>query len=135
LATHPARRLIGYVSRIWCPSASRPSIRRRWPVTRREAEAAIYIDVNGLLHLPTMAKTGKEIRVELSLSSIAPEDDRGGPYVLAIVRDVTEQSRAEEFDAHLLRHLSREELISEPNTTLLLDVTSGPTYRSRKRKR
>jgi hypothetical protein len=82
-----------------------------------------------------MAKTSKEIRVELSLSSIAPADNRGGPYVLALVRDGTEQNRAEKFDAQLLRHLSREELISEPDTTLLLDVTSGPTYRSKKHKR
>lgn len=81
-----------------------------------------------------MAKRGKEIRVDLSLSAIAPKDDRGGPYVLAYVGDVPEQNRAEELDAQLLSRLSHQELISEPDTTLL-DGTSGPTYRSRKRKR
>lgn len=73
--------------------------------------------------------------MQLSLNSIGPEDDRSGPYVLACVGDVPEQNRAEELDVQLLSRLSHQEFISEPDTTLLLDVTSGPTYRSRKRKR
>jgi PAS domain S-box-containing protein len=76
-----------------------------------------YIDANKLLDLPALAKTGEEIRVEMSLSPIAPEDGRGGPYVLAIVRDITERNRAEEFAAQLLRHLSGEP-VSESNTTV-----------------
>jgi PAS domain S-box-containing protein len=77
-----------------------------------------YTEANKLLDLPAVAKSGKEIRVELSLSPIGEE---GGPaeengsssYVLAIVRDITERNRAEEFAAQLLRHLSGEAL-SEP---------------------
>jgi PAS domain S-box-containing protein len=83
-----------------------------------------YIDANKLLDLPAVAKTGEEIRVELSLSPIAPEDDRGGPYVLAIVRDITERNRAEEFAAQLLRHLSGE-LVPESNTPVP-DVSLDP---------
>lgn len=82
-----------------------------------------YIDANRLLDLPALTKTGKEIRVELSLSPIGPADESGGPYVLAIVRDVTERNRAEEFAAQLLRHLSGE-LVSEPRT--LPDVSPEP---------
>ena len=74
-----------------------------------------YIDANRLLDLPAVAKTGKQIRVELSLSPIGPADDNGARYVLAIVRDVTERNRAEEFAAQLLRHLSGE-LVIEPGT-------------------
>ena len=77
-----------------------------------------YIDANKLLDLPALAKTGEEVRVEISLSPIAPEDGRGGPYVLAIVRDITERNRAEEFAAQLLRHLSGEPAVSAPNTTV-----------------
>jgi hypothetical protein len=47
--------------------------------------------------LPALTKTGEEIRVEISLSPIGPKDESGGPYVLAIVRDVTERNRAEEL--------------------------------------
>jgi PAS domain S-box-containing protein len=82
-----------------------------------------FVDANRLLDLPALAKTGKEIRVELSLSPIAPEDESGGPYVLAIVRDITERNRAEEFAAQLLRHLSGEAL-SESVT--LPEVSSEP---------
>ena len=67
-----------------------------------------YIDANKLLDLPALAKTGEEIRVELSLSPIAPRNGNGGPYILAIVRDVTMRNRAEEYAARLLRHLSGE---------------------------
>jgi PAS domain S-box-containing protein len=76
-----------------------------------------YVDANRLLDLPALAKTGKEIRVELSLSPLEPADDSSGLLVLAIVRDVTERNRAEEFAAQLLRHLSGE-LVSESNTTV-----------------
>lgn len=44
---------------------------------------------------------------------------------VAIVRDVTERNRAEEFAAQLLRHLSVE-LVSEPDITLLPNVASEP---------
>jgi DNA-binding CsgD family transcriptional regulator len=82
-----------------------------------------YIDANRLLDLPALAKAGKEIRVEMSLSPVGPEDERGGPYVLAIVRDITERNRAEEFAAQLLRHLSGEP-VSESGT--LPEVSSEP---------
>jgi len=82
-----------------------------------------FVDANRLLDVPALAKTGKEIRVELSLSPIAPEDESGGPYVLAIVRDITERNRAEEFAAQLLRHLSGEP-VSESVT--LPEVSSKP---------
>ncbi len=72
-----------------------------------------YIDANKLLDLPALAKTGEEIRVELSLSPIAPRDGNGGPYILAIVRDVTMRNRAEEYAARLLRHLSGEPVLAE----------------------
>jgi PAS domain S-box-containing protein len=74
-----------------------------------------YIDANKLLDLPALAKTGEEIRVELSLSPIAPRDGNGGPYILAIVRDVTVRNRAEEYAARLLRHLSGEPVLAEPD--------------------
>jgi DNA-binding CsgD family transcriptional regulator len=83
-----------------------------------------YIDANRLLDLPAVAKTGKEIRVEMSLSPIGPENGSDGPYVLAIVRDITERNRAEEFAAQLLRHLSGE-LVPEPGATLP-DVSLEP---------
>jgi PAS domain S-box-containing protein len=78
-----------------------------------------YTEANKVLDLPAVAKSGEEIRVELSLSPIGEE---GGPaeengsssYVLAIVRDITERNRAEEFAAQLLRHLSGEAL-SDPD--------------------
>jgi PAS domain S-box-containing protein len=76
-----------------------------------------YTESNKLLDLPAVAKGGKEIRVELSLSPIGEEGPAGrhgrSSYVLAIVRDITERNRAEEFAAQLLRHLSGE-AISEP---------------------
>lgn len=62
----------------------------------------------------------------VSLSPVA-SDERGGPYVLDIVRDVTERIRAEKFATQLLRHLSGK-LISEPETEIstLPDVVSEP---------
>jgi ATP/maltotriose-dependent transcriptional regulator MalT len=82
-----------------------------------------YIDANRLLDLPALAKSGKEIRVEMSLSPVGPEGESGGPYALAIVRDITERNRAEEFAAQLLRHLSGEP-VSESVT--LPEVSSEP---------
>ncbi|MCA1729858.1 MAG: PAS domain S-box protein [Actinobacteria bacterium] len=76
-----------------------------------------YIDANKLLDLPAVTRTGKEIRVELSLSPLEPVDDSSGLLVLAIVRDITERNRVEELAAQLLRHLSGE-LVSESNTTV-----------------
>ncbi len=77
-----------------------------------------YTEANRLLDLPAVAKGGKEIRVELSLSPIREEGPAEGngssSYVLAIVRDITERNRAEEFAAQLLRHLSGEAL-SDPD--------------------
>ena len=60
-----------------------------------------YIDSHTPLDVPALHKTGKEIkeiRVELSLSSITPtyESKSEGRFVLAVVRDVTEGKRAEE---------------------------------------
>lgn len=85
-----------------------------------------YIDANKLLDLPAVAKSGREIRVELSLSPIigGPAEGNGGSsYVLAIVRDITDRNRAEEFAAQLLRHLSGE-TVSEPEP--LPDVSREP---------
>ena len=84
-----------------------------------------YLDANKLLDLPAVAKSGKLIRVELSLSPVAAKDASGGPYVLAIVRDITERNRAEEFAAQLLRHLSGEQPVTEPDAALA-DVSSEP---------
>src|SRR5215204_4032687 len=57
-----------------------------------------YIDPPNQLELPALRKGGKEIHVELSLSSIGLGDDADGGerYVLAIVRDITKRKRAEE---------------------------------------
>ena len=41
----------------------------------------LYVDTNRLLGLAAVAKTGKKIRVEVYLSTVTPEHDRGGPYV------------------------------------------------------
>ncbi len=89
----------------------------------RETGRGRYIDANKLLDLPALAKTGEEIRVELSLSPIASRDGSGGTYILAIVRDVTMRNRAEEYAAELLRHLSGEP-VSQPDT--LPEVSSEP---------
>ncbi len=47
--------------------------------------------------------------MEMYLSPIAPGNESGGPYMLAIVHDITERNRAKEFSAQLLRHLSLRE--------------------------
>jgi PAS domain S-box-containing protein len=57
-----------------------------------------YIDSHEVLELPALTKSGEEIYVELSLSPIGlvGATDGGRPFVLAIIRDVTERKRAEE---------------------------------------
>ena len=57
-----------------------------------------YIDSRRLLELPALTKSGEEIYVELSLSTIGLVDDTNGGrrFVLAIVRDVTERKWPEE---------------------------------------
>jgi PAS domain S-box-containing protein len=57
-----------------------------------------YIDSHRPLELPAISKGGKEVYVELSLSSIGPEGemDSNERFVLAIIRDITERKRMEE---------------------------------------
>ncbi len=57
-----------------------------------------YIDSRTVLDLPALRKTGEEIRIEMTLSTISPVHDSGseGRFVLAIIRDVTERKRMEE---------------------------------------
>jgi PAS domain S-box-containing protein len=57
-----------------------------------------YIDSHRPLELPAIGKGGKEVYVELSLSSIGPEGemDSNELFVLAIIRDITERKRMEE---------------------------------------
>jgi PAS domain S-box-containing protein len=74
----------------------------------RETGDGPYIGANKLLDLPALLKNGKEIRVEISLSPIESAEGGSGPYVLAIIRDVTERNRAEALAAQLLGHLSGE---------------------------
>jgi len=83
-----------------------------------------YIDANRLLDLRTRASREGNLSGTVSLSPVA-SDERGGPYVPAIVRDITERNRAEKLATQLLRHLSGE-LISEPDISLLPDVVSEP---------
>jgi PAS domain S-box-containing protein len=57
-----------------------------------------YIDSHRPLELPAIRKGGKEVYVELSLSSIGPDGkiDSNERFVLAIIRDITERKRMEE---------------------------------------
>jgi PAS domain S-box-containing protein len=57
-----------------------------------------YIDSHRPLELPAIRKGGKEVYVELSLSSIDPGGgiDANERFVLAIIRDITERKRMEE---------------------------------------
>jgi PAS domain S-box-containing protein len=57
-----------------------------------------YIDSDEPLDLPALRKTGEEIRIEMTLSPISPvhDDSKDGPFVLAVIRDVTERKRAQE---------------------------------------
>jgi PAS domain S-box-containing protein len=96
-----------------------------------------YIDANKPLDLPAVAKSGREIRVDLSLSPIGGEGGEeaaegngssSSSYVLAIVRDITERNRTQEFAAQLLRHLSGEEMAasSDGPEALLPDISHEP---------
>jgi PAS domain S-box-containing protein len=65
----------------------------------RETGRGVYVDSHRLLELPAVRKGGEEIRVEMSLSPIAPVRDLGeadGRLVLAIARDVTERKALQE---------------------------------------
>jgi PAS domain S-box-containing protein len=57
-----------------------------------------YIESHKPLELPAIRKGGKEVYVELSLSSIWPEGgiDTNERFVLAIIRDISERKRIEE---------------------------------------
>jgi PAS domain S-box-containing protein len=68
-----------------------------------------YIDPPSHLELPALRKGGKEIHVELSLSSIGLGDDADGSerYVLAIVRDITKRKQAEEEIRRLTEDLEK----------------------------
>ena len=57
-----------------------------------------YIDSHRPLELPAIRKGGKEVYVELSLSSIGPDGkiDSNERFVLAIIRDITERKQMEE---------------------------------------
>lgn len=52
-----------------------------------------YVESQIPLDLPALTKAGDEIRIEMTLSPIDGADGR--PYVLAIIRDVTDRKRAE----------------------------------------
>jgi PAS domain S-box-containing protein len=69
-----------------------------------------YIDLPNQVVLPALRKGGKEIHVELSLSSIGLVDDADGSerYVLAIVRDITKRKRAEEEVRRLTEDLEKQ---------------------------
>jgi PAS domain S-box-containing protein len=66
-----------------------------------------YIDSHRPLELPAIGKGGKEVYVELSLSSIGPEGeiDSNERFVLAIIRDITERKRMEEEVSQLNKDL------------------------------
>ena len=68
-----------------------------------------YVDSNKLLDVPAVAKTGEDIRVKLSLSSIRSAEglDDERRFVLALVRDVSERKRAEEEIRRLNEDLGR----------------------------
>ena len=57
-----------------------------------------YIDSHRPLELPAISKGGKEVYIELSLSSIGPEGqmDSKERFVLAIIRDITQRKRMED---------------------------------------
>jgi PAS domain S-box-containing protein len=68
-----------------------------------------YIDSHRPLELPAIRKGGKEVYVELSLSSIGPEGemDSNERFVLAIIRDITERKRMEEEVRRLNKDLEK----------------------------
>src|ERR671910_3035586 len=68
-----------------------------------------YIDSHRPLELPAIRKGGKEVYVELSLSSIDPGGgiDANERFVLAIMRDITERKRMEEEVRQLNKELEK----------------------------
>jgi PAS domain S-box-containing protein len=68
-----------------------------------------YIDSHKPLELPAIRKGGKEVYVELSLSSIGVEGgiDTNERFVLAIIRDITERKRIEEEVRQLNKDLEK----------------------------
>jgi hypothetical protein len=68
-----------------------------------------YIDSHRPLELPAIRKGGKEVHVELSLSSIGPEGgiDTDERFVLAIIRDITKRKRMEEEVRQLNKDLEK----------------------------
>ena len=68
-----------------------------------------YIESHRPLELPAIRKGGKEVYVELSLSSIGPEGEMDGNerFVLAIIRDITERKRMEEEVRRLNKDLEK----------------------------
>jgi PAS domain S-box-containing protein len=66
-----------------------------------------YIESHRPLELPALRKGGREIFVELSLSSIGLEGeiDSNERFVLAIIRDITERKRMEEEVRQLNKNL------------------------------
>jgi PAS domain S-box-containing protein len=65
-----------------------------------------YVDHHKTLELPGLHAAGHEIVIEMTLSRVADADEQGGPYVMAIIRDVTEKKRLEELSAQLLNAYS-----------------------------
>src|SRR5918911_84052 len=59
-----------------------------------------FIDSGEPLELPALHRTGEEITVELSLSSLG-DAVAGGRFVLAVIRDVSARKRGEEARAQL----------------------------------
>src|SRR6202022_1455966 len=93
------------------------------------------VDEGRLVELLALAKDGKAVWVELSLSALGePTDD--GRYGLALIRDITERKRAgeermgpapaqtarvkaeEQADAHLRLNAELRELVSERDAAL-----------------
>jgi PAS domain S-box-containing protein len=68
-----------------------------------------YIDSHRPLELPAIRKGGKEIYVELSLSTIGLEGgiDSNERFVLAVIRDITERKRMEEEVSELNKDLEK----------------------------
>jgi PAS domain S-box-containing protein len=68
-----------------------------------------YIDSHKPLELPAIRKDGKQIYVELSLSSIGPEGgiDSNERFVLAIIRDINERKRMGEEVRQLNKDLEK----------------------------